>query len=37
MRKIDIENSRDYYRKTLQTALNTMALMAKSFERTEIH
>lgn len=35
MRKIDLERSRDYYKKILNITLNTMAEMAKCFERME--
>lgn len=37
MRKVDIENSRDFYKKTLKTALQCMTNMARVFEEAEEH
>ena len=36
MRKVDIERSRDHYKETLNIVMNTMAEMAKCFERLEL-
>lgn len=35
MRKIDIQNSRDYYKECLDSALRCMTEMSQAFERQE--
>lgn len=35
MRKIDIENSSDYYKECLNSALHCMAEMSKAFEKSQ--